>query len=126
MTRRLASTLRFSVAAALAAGMSVGLAGCLVSSRSSSSVTGDYVGSDAFEEVEVGVTTDEWLIAALGAPTSSTTLDSGAQVWKWSHTKTSESSGSVLFLFGGSSSHVTAGATCVELCDGVVVKKWRD
>lgn len=126
MPRQISRFVRPPAAAAIGLATAAGLSGCLISSHSSSSVTGAYVGSSTFEQIEVGKTTGDWLLGALGEPTSRTCLADGAEVWKWSHTTTDESSGSVLFLFGGSSSHKETGATCVELQDGVVTKKWRD
>lgn len=126
MARHIQRSFRPAAAAVIAVATAAGLSGCLITSRSSSSVTGSYVGSDTFQQIEVGRTTGDWLLGALGEPTSRACLDDGAEVWKWSHTTTDESSGSVLFLFGGSSSHTETGATCVELHDGVVTKKWRD
>ena len=87
---------------------------------------GEYVGPSTYNQIEVGSTTDEWLLAALGEPSNKSRLADGRELWKWGYTKTRESRSAVFLIFGGASSHVSAGATCVELCDGVVVKKWRD
>jgi len=115
------------IAATLAAAAAVPLlSGCLVSSKSASTQSRTYVGESSFEQIKPGETTDEWLLAVLGTPTSQSCLGDGGEVWKWSHTKTTSSSGTVLFLFGGSSSHVKTGSACVELRDGVVTRKWRD
>ena len=42
------------------------LPGCLVSGHSDSSVNGTYVGPSTFNQVEVGTTTEEWVLALDG------------------------------------------------------------
>lgn len=102
------------------------LSGCLVSGSSKETMTGTYVGPSTFSEIEPGVTTEKWVIAALGEPTSKSTLDDGTSLWKWSYRKDKSSSSAVFLVFGGSSRKEVEGATFVQLKDGIVVKAWQD
>lgn len=102
------------------------LSGCLVSGSSNTSMSGKYVGPSTFSQVEPGVTSEEWVLAAFGQPTSRTSLSTGADLLKWEFTRTQRGSGSVFLLYGGSNSRETQGAAFVEVRDGVVTKAWRD
>lgn len=111
--------------AVLATSLAV-LPGCLVSGRSSTKVSGEYIGPATFNEIEPGVTSVNWINAVMGEPTSKACLDDGSEIWKWSYYRKHSSSGGVFLLVGGSSKEETTGATFVQIKDGVVVKAWRD
>lgn len=106
-------------------GSTLTLSGCLISSHSNENFSGKYVSTRTFNEVEPGVTTVSWVKGTMGEPTSKTTLEDGSELWKYSYTKTKSSSGSLLFVFGGSSRSSTGGSAYVQIKDGVVVKHWR-
>jgi outer membrane protein assembly factor BamE (lipoprotein component of BamABCDE complex) len=102
------------------------LAGCLISSNSKQSTTGNYVPENTFDQIEPGKTTAGWVKATLGEPSSKTKVEgSTSEIWKWSYTEKKESGGAVFLIFGGHSEDQTTHAAYVELQDGVVVKKWR-
>jgi hypothetical protein len=102
------------------------MSGCLVSGNSHQTTSGAYVGPSTFNQVEVGTTTEEWVLATFGTPTSRTKLNDGSEILKWSYTQTKSGSGSVFLLYGGSNSTEKQGAAFVQLRDGVVTKAWRD
>jgi len=54
------------------------LGGCLVASSSSSYETGRQVTSSTLAKIELGVTTENWLIGALGEPTSRQVVAEGS------------------------------------------------
>lgn len=101
------------------------LPGCLISSRSSETQSGTYVSEATFNQIEPGVTTKQWVLGTLGEPSLKTTLENGEELWKWSYCKTKQSSGSLLFVFGGSSTSSTMGAAYVQFKDGIATKSWR-
>jgi len=115
-----------TTAAAAATVCLAGLSGCLVSGNSTSTMSGSYVGASTFSQVEPGVTSEEWVLAAFGEPTSRTNLSDGSQMLKWSYRQSKSGSGSVFLLYGGSNSTERQGATFVQVRDGLVVKAWRD
>ncbi len=114
------------VAGGLLASTALLSTGCVVSGHSSNKVTGSYVGASTFQKIEEGVTTEEWVLAALGVPTSEATLEDGTKLWKWSYEERRKSRGALLFVFGGSSDHVSQGGVYAELRDGIVQRTWRD
>lgn len=110
---------------ALLAGVMLMLAGCLVSSNSNTSEHGTKVPENTFEQIQPGQTTMAWVQATLGEPNSKSN-DANAQVWCYSYTQRTDSSGAVFLIFGGSSSSVHTSNAYVEFKNGVVSKKWRD
>lgn len=115
--RVVASSILLTAAAALP--------GCLISSQSHETQSGTYVSEATFNQIQPGVTTRQWVLGTLGEPSLKTTLESGEELWKWSYCKTKQSSGSLLFVFGGSSTSSTLGAAYVQFKDGLVTKSWR-
>jgi hypothetical protein len=101
------------------------MGGCLIGSRKVETGTGKEVSAATMSRIEPGVTTRQWVEATLGEPTSKAKLDDGTEVWKWSYSRVEASSGTVLFIFGGSSTKTRAGSAYVEMRDGVVTRAWR-
>jgi hypothetical protein len=101
------------------------LGGCLVSSNSSEHRSGSYVSDSTFNQIQPGKTTEGWVDATLGKPTSISRLDDGTEIWKYSYTEHRDSSGAVFLIFGGSNSTETNHTAFVEIHDGIVRKAWR-
>lgn len=101
------------------------MSGCLITSRNHEDFTGTEISDATFNRIEPGTTTRQWILATLGQPTTQTTLEDGSEIWKWTYSRTRSSSGSLLFVFGGSSSTVTGGSAYVQMKDGIVTKSWR-
>ena len=102
------------------------LTGCLVTSSSKTTTSGNYVPAQTFDQIEPGKTTSAWVQATLGEPTCKTKVETAnSEIWKWNYTETKKGSGTVLFLFAGSSNDEKTRAAYVEIKDGVVTKKWR-
>jgi outer membrane protein assembly factor BamE (lipoprotein component of BamABCDE complex) len=98
--------------------------GCLVSSDTSQTRSGNYVPDNTFDKIEPGKTTQAWVKAVLGEPSNKSTAD-GTEIWKWTYTERKESSGAIFLIFGGHDEKEQSHAAYVELKDGVVVNKWR-
>jgi outer membrane protein assembly factor BamE (lipoprotein component of BamABCDE complex) len=102
------------------------LTGCLVTSTSKTTTSGNYVPEQTFDRIEPGKTTAAWVKATLGEPSCKTRVETAdSEIWKWNYTETRKGSGTVLFLFAGSSNDEKSRAAYVEIKDGVVTKKWR-
>ncbi len=111
----------------LLAALALPLAGCLVTSNSSVSTSGSYIPEATFDRVEPGKTTEAWVKATLGEPSSKSKLDNcNREIWKWKYTEKKTGSGTVLFIFSGHSEDEKSHTAYVELKDGVVTRKWRD
>jgi len=102
------------------------LTGCLYSSGSTTKLEGQFVGSGTYSQIEPRVTTDRWLIAAMGQPTSKATLEDGTELWAWRYSRRVASRGGVLLLARTASDTQSQGGVFVELKDGVVQRTWRD
>ena len=109
----------------LSGAMLVGAAGCLVSSDTHQSRSGTYVADTTFNQIKPGKTTESWVRATLGPPTSETKLDDGTRLWKYSYTERRESSGAVFLIFGGHDEKEQTHTAFVELKDGLVTNAWR-
>jgi outer membrane protein assembly factor BamE (lipoprotein component of BamABCDE complex) len=118
------SKMKSVVAVSLAALAVLPLSGC-IHGRSYSSLSGDYVGTGTYNRIEVGETTDDWVLAALGEPTRRSELE-GGELWAYEYERTERSKGSVLLVIGGSSSEESSGGTYIEIKDGIVTDAWRD
>ncbi|MCK4873782.1 MAG: hypothetical protein KAS72_13755 [Phycisphaerales bacterium] len=112
--------------AVIAAGCT--LTGC-VSGSSDVKVTGRHVGATTVEQIEPGVTTESWVLATLGEPSSRSpveTIDGPGEIWRYDWDVRDHSSGWVFPFVTGSSKMDYAGAAYVELRDGIVIRAWRD
>lgn len=101
------------------------LTGCLVMSNKEDKITGNYVASSTFDQIAPGKTTAAWVKSTLGEPTEKSSLDGGAEVWKYKYTERKESQGAIFLIFGGQNVKERPGTAFVEFKDGVVVNKWR-
>lgn len=101
-------------------------AGCLVRGKNYENIEGRYIGDQTLSRIEPGETNREWVLAVMGEPTTKSTLDTGRQIWKWEYRRVKSSSGSVLFVFGGSDRSVEVRNVYVEFEDDTVTSVWRD
>ncbi|MBX3386358.1 MAG: outer membrane protein assembly factor BamE [Phycisphaeraceae bacterium] len=108
----------------LAAGLCT--SGCLITGSNHQTVAGSYVGVETMEQIRPGQTTAEWVEATLGMPTSRQTLTDGAEIWRYSYTRTKSGHGAVLLLFSHRDSNTQTHSTIIEFRDGVVQRAWQD
>jgi outer membrane protein assembly factor BamE (lipoprotein component of BamABCDE complex) len=99
--------------------------GCLVSSTSNQSVTGNYVPENTFDRIKPGETTSSWVKATLGEPSTKEKADEATEVWKYSYTEVKEGSGAIFLIFGGTDKKERQRSAYVEFRDGIVKSKWR-
>ncbi len=84
--------------------------------------SGIRLGDKTLEQFKAGETTEEWLIAVVGPPTSRTDLPEGVSVLRYS---TLEASGGPLNLILGKSSRSTATIYFV-VRNGIITELWAD
>ena len=103
-------------------------AGCLVSTSNSIRESGSAVHADTLRQIEVGKTSESWLLATLGPPTSRCKVasDPGVEILSYNHEVVKTSHGSVFLLFSGSDRTVNSRRTMFEVTDGVVTKYWSE
>jgi len=102
--------------------------GCLLTSSNSTKESGVQVGSSTLRQIEVGRTSEDWLLATLGPPTSRAAVrgPGNVELLTYNHALTRKSHGSVFLLFSGSSEKVDKNTTYFEVTDGIVTKYWTD
>jgi hypothetical protein len=100
--------------------------GCLLTSSNTTDESGVRVGAGTLRQVEVGRTTEDWLLATLGPPTSRNKVRGELEILGYDHQVVKKSNGSVFLLFAGSSKKVEKSSTYFELSDGVVTRYWTE
>ncbi len=101
------------------------LGGCIIGSSSKTETEGVYVGPETVAQITPG-STQGYVLALLGEPTSKVEIGDGRSLWKWRYVERKKSSGSLLLVFSADSEHKSASTAYVEFADGKVVKSWRD
>ncbi len=100
--------------------------GCLVTSSSHSSTSGNYIAPSTFDQIDCGKTTASWVKATLGEPSRKTKVEgTDSEIWKWAYTEKKKGDGTIFLIFAGNSEDEKQHAAYVEIKDGVVTKKWR-
>ena len=112
----------------LAAALPMLLAGCLVMSGQSSHESGIKVSQPTLRQIEIGTTTEAWLIATLGEPWRRSAVEGkeNVELLVYEHTVHETSGGSVLFLFAGGSDVDRTSVAYFEVTDGVVTRYWTE
>jgi hypothetical protein len=100
--------------------------GCLLTSSNKVNESGVKVGAATLRQVEPGKTTEGWLLATLGPPTTRTTVRGDLQILGYNHEIEKKSHGSVFLLFSGKSHKVDKSTTFFELDRGVVTRYWTE
>lgn len=114
-------------ATAVLVGVSWSLGGCLIASSTSMHESGRRVSASTLSQIEADVTTDAWLLAALGEPTARMKIEGGeGEILRYDYQRRRESSGAVFLLFAGSSSETIESSTYFEVKDGIVVRFWSE
>jgi hypothetical protein len=97
------------------------MAGCAGSRPSD---TGIRIGDETLDQFEAGITTEAWLVAVLGEPTSSCEVE-GVKNTKVFRYASGESASGLSSLFAGNSSRTTA-VTYFIISEGIVTRFWAD
>ena len=101
------------------------MTGCLVTGSNKETGSGTKVSDETFRQIKVNETSEEWVRATLGPPTSDTTMQSGGHILKYTYTERRESSGAVFLIFGGHDEKTVEHNAFFEVKNGIVTKAWR-
>ncbi|MBX3357414.1 MAG: hypothetical protein KF745_03205 [Phycisphaeraceae bacterium] len=87
---------------------------------------GIYISDELLDRVRIGETTDEWLLAVFGEPTSRTEMKDGSQIWRWTYGPT-EQQASIVEVFGSTEKEPKLAVRSVfaHLRGGIVIEKWK-
>ncbi len=96
--------------------------GCLVVTGSSYHESGVKVTPTTLDRLELGTTTEAWVIATLGEPTERTEVKGqpNVAILRYEHRTTEHSGGTVLFLFAGGKNESRTSTAYIEVTDGIV------
>ena len=102
--------------------------GCLVVTGSSYHESGVKVTPTTLDRIELGTTTETWVIAALGEPTERTEVEGqpNVTILRYEHRTTEHSGGTVLFLFAGGKDESHTSTAYIEVTDGIVTDYWTE
>ena len=114
-------------ASLLLGGVCLTQTGCLVTSGSSITETGMEVSGTTLNQIEIGQTTESWLIATLGEPSQRTKVsDDGGAILRYDYRVVQKGRGTVFLIFAGGSRKERVERTFFEVENGVVTRWWRD
>jgi hypothetical protein len=102
--------------------------GCLVTSGNCVQESGVRVSSNTLAQIEVGQTTEAWLVAALGEPDARAPVEGeeNVQILRYNHTVSRSGHGTVFLVFAGHhDTHETASAY-FEVTDGIITRYWTE
>lgn len=114
------------LAATLAGAALLTLPGCLVTSSSASSYSGNRVEPGAESAIVLHRTTPDEAVATLGEPSAHAVTEDGLETMTWRWTKRESSRGSVFLIFGGSSKSTRDYNLTVRFRNGVAINKSRN
>ena len=87
---------------------------------------GKPISDEVLGQIQPGVTTKEWVLAALGAPTNEVKLNDGVEILEYEYGRETRTSFEFLFLIDSETSKETREEVHLELKDGIVQRYWRD
>jgi hypothetical protein len=114
-------------AVAAAAFLSVA-AGCLVTAGSSTQESGVRVSRNTLAQIELGKTTEQWLVAVLGPPTARSPVADrvNVEILRYNHAVSKSGHGTVFLIFSGHSDKSQASSAFFEVSDGVITRYWTE
>ncbi len=102
------------------------LTGCtIISSNSNTNTSGTEVSDQTLSQLEVGKTTKEWLIAALGQPDSKSLVDEKTEILKYRATRTTYQHSGLFIVFDSQSKHEESETVYFEFQEGVLQRYWK-
>jgi hypothetical protein len=120
------SVIRQAASLALAFVFLFAAGGCLVTSGSKTTQSGASVSEVTLDQIRPGQTTEAWLVAAAGQPSSRAKVDDHTEILRYDHVETRSSGGTVFLLFAGGSTRQKTTSVRFEVTDGVIQRYWTE
>ncbi len=114
------------IAGVLVTAFAMTASGCLVVSGRSSHESGVRISESTMRQIEIGHTTEDWVVAALGEPTARTELDDCTVLARYEHCETQSEGGAVFLIFAGGSETTRRSTTYFEYTNGVLCRTWSE
>ncbi|MBA4028201.1 MAG: hypothetical protein C0475_03535 [Planctomyces sp.] len=102
------------------------LPGCVLGSKSTETLHGQFVSASTLAEVQPGQGKATWLIGLLGQPDSKTPQHDGSELWRWEYRREKVSIGYLIFVFEAVNKELTRVTTYAKIRDGVVESVWQE
>lgn len=100
------------------------MSGCILTSSSETRTVGTRVAPFSLDQLVADVTTEDEMLAMLGTPSRTMKAEGEGVIYVWEYEKQHHSSGSLIFVFGGSTERSTQESTSVLVRDGRVRSWW--
>ena len=102
--------------------------GCLIISGNSIDQSGVRISQSTMEQIEIGRTTEQWVIAALGEPTSRAEVggDEDITLLRYEYRVRQAKGGAVFLIFAGGSETTKRTTTYFEFTDGILSRTWTE
>jgi hypothetical protein len=102
--------------------------GCLVMSGESVDESGVKIPGTTLQQIDIGTTRVDWLVATLGEPNSRCAVESrpGVEILRYDFEPRTGKGGTVFLIFAGGSEKSVTERTYFEVTDGVVTKYWKE
>jgi hypothetical protein len=101
-------------------------AGCtIISNDSNTNTSGTEVSDQTLSQVEVGKTTKEWLVAALGPADSVSLAGENTEILKYRDTRTTSKRSGILIVFDSESKREESETVFFEFQDGILQRYWK-
>ena len=99
------------------------LTGCLVSSHSDESYSGNYISAAKLAEIKVNESSEADVRNKLGEPDDRATLANGDVEWRWHYSKSVLNKSAVFLIAASDSSRTIPGRVVITMRDGIVQSK---
>lgn len=100
--------------------------GCLISKSHSVHESGAKVSGPTLAQIKPSETTEAWLLAAVGDPTSRRDVDDHTHLLRYEHTVTTKKGGAIFLLYAGGESEQRKSSVIFEITDGIVTRYWTE
>lgn len=87
---------------------------------------GTYISDELVERIQVGKTTDDWILAVLGEPTGRSKLRDGTEIWQWIYRPVVQEASVVeVFAKDEKEPKLATRIVFVQIRGTVVIDKWK-
>ena len=116
------------ITGALLTSFAITASGCLVVSGKSYDQSGVHISQATMRQIEVGRTTEQWVIAALGEPSSRAEVGDEKDIvlLRYEYRAKRSEGGAVFLIFAGGSETTRRITTYFEFTDGLLSRTWTE
>lgn len=87
---------------------------------------GTYISDELIDEVDIGDTTDDWVLAVFGEPTARADLRDGTTIWRWTYRPLVQEA-SVIEIFSGDEKDpkLATRTVFIQFRETLAIRKWK-